>query len=150
MAVQAPTPESSSDDESPPIFAELNITPFTDVILVLLIIVMVSASAMVEQAKQGYVDVQLPRAGTGAAQPAPEKIMVIAVLKDGRTSIDGEVVGESELESILRERYAKSPDTFIVLDADGELAHRVVVRHLDVARRIGFSNVGIGVTENGQ
>ncbi len=79
------------------IFAEINITPLTDIFLVLLIIFMVTTTAIAEQGGQnGGLKVSLPRAGKSA--PAAEvHDLAIAVLEDGRTVVGGKVVAVMDL-----------------------------------------------------
>ena len=149
MATNMPTPADDSD-ESSPIFAEVTITPLTDVILVLLIIVMVSANQMVDAVREGRLEVDLPTAGSGAADTTPGEAMVIGIMKDGRIAIGGQTIDESALQGMLKDSMLKNHQTPIVIDADGDLAHKSVVRVLDIARQAGVTNIGIGVTPGEQ
>src|SRR6266545_3627326 len=83
------------------IFAEINITPLTDIFLVLLIIFMVTTTAIAEQGGQnGGLKVNLPRAGKTANTQEMHDIAV-AVLEDGRTVVGGKVVDEQALAALL-------------------------------------------------
>lgn len=126
------------------IFSDINITPFTDVILVLLIIFMVSSSAMVDAARQGRLDVTLPQAGHVAEGAAPKEPLVVGVAADGRLFARGQFCNREGLAELLRETYAVSPDTVVIVDADGTLPHRKVVDVIDAVRAAGFAVVGIG------
>ena len=149
MATNMPTSTDDGDDESP-IFAEVTITPLTDVILVLLIIVMVSANQMVDAAREGRLEVDLPTAGAGSSDTTPGEAMVIGIMKDGRIAVGGETIDETSLQAMLKDRMQKNQQTPIVIDADGDLAHKSVVRVLDIARQAGVTNIGIGVTPGEQ
>jgi len=151
MAVNMPGGgDGAGEDDDAPIFAEVTITPLTDVILVLLIIVMVSANQMVDAAREGRLEVDLPTAGSGSSDATPGEALVIGVMRDGRIAVGGESIDEASLKQLLKDRIAKNPNTPIVIDADGDLAHKSVVRVLDVARQAGVTNIGIGVTPGDQ
>ncbi len=147
MAFQ--NPQASDDDgDEPSLFAEVNITPLTDVILVLLIIFMVSSSAMVDAARQEQLSVNLPAARGGGFDAAAPEIAILNIYADGRLGLDGETVSMNELQAILEDRHKKKPNESLVIDADGDLAHRRVVEVMDAARQAGYQNVGIGVSAN--
>lgn len=149
MATNMPA-EREGDEDDTPMFAEVTITPLTDVILVLLIIVMVSANQMVDQAREGRLEVDLPSAGSGSSDSTPGDATIIGIMKDGRITVAGEAVDEEQLKELLKDKMGHNKDTPIVIDADGELAHKTVVRVLDVARQVGVTNIGIGVTPGDQ
>jgi len=146
VAIQGPLPTEDLDEAvSEGLFAEVNITPLTDVILVLLIIFMVSSSAMVDAAREGQLEVDLPTAGNATSSTPIPEALVVSILKDGRVAVAGEVIADDELEATLQSRRRQNPKLALVIDADGDLAHRKVVHVIDVARRSGFTDVGIGV-----
>ncbi len=136
-------PEDSAGEVGE-IFAEINITPLTDVILVLLIIFMVSSSAMVDAVREGRLDVALPQAGSSTAANAEDATLVVGVAPDGRTFVHNAFVSEEELVKVLHEAHQKDPRTVVIVDADGGLEHRNVVAIIDRVRAAGFSTVGIG------
>ncbi len=141
---QDQNPFEDDGDQAGGLFAEINITPFTDVILVLLIIFMVTSSAMVDAARDGKLDVTLPSASTAATQESPAKSLVLGITKDGRLYLEGKAIAEDELSSVLASTKAKDPQTLVIVQADGELHHKRVVEIIDLLRETGFSNVGIG------
>lgn len=136
--------DDSDPDSGQTIFSDINITPFTDVILVLLIIFMVSSSAMVDAAREGRLDVTLPQAGHVAEGEAPKDPLVVGVAADGRLFARGQFMDSTGLAELLREAHATSPDTVVIVDADGTLPHRKVVDVIDAVRAAGFAVVGIG------
>ena len=132
-------------DGSEAIFAEINITPLTDVILVLLIIFMVSSSAMLDAAREGRLDLSLPKATTGTAEEAAP--LMVDLAQDGRITVSGETTGEDEIADTLKRMYSENPARALVLQADGELPHRKVVHIIDLARSAGFAKVQIAVEQ---
>src|SRR6185503_7905821 len=94
-------PGSDDDEGSDGVFAEINITPLTDLFLVLLIIFMVTSTVIVQQgpgggAKAG-LKVNLPKGGA-ADVTARATDMSVAVLADGRYVLAGNVVSQEELK----------------------------------------------------
>lgn len=146
--MQAPEESLNSDSDADVLdsglFAEINITPFTDVILVLLIIFMVSSSAMVDAMREGRLDVTLPTAGNAANDTTGGPTLVVGLANDGRPYVRGQFVTEEELSDILQVTHNKSPQTVVIVDADGHLEHRNVVSVIDRIRAAGFTTVGIG------
>lgn len=130
------------------IFAEINITPLTDIFLVLLIIFMVTTTAIAEQGGQnGGLKVSLPRAGKSA--PAAEvHDLAIAVLEDGRTVVGGKVVDEDQLTALLKKAYVDNPDTLVLVQADQGVVHGKVVAVMDLARRQGLARLAIATRED--
>lgn len=130
------------------IFAEINITPLTDVILVLLIIFMLSSSAMVDAIRQGKLDVTLPQSAAGAKDAIPEESLVVGIAADGRIFVKGEFISDTELDTLLKETQQRAPRTAVVIEADGDLQHKNVVKVIDKVRSAGFAMVGIGTETN--
>lgn len=144
MPFQAPKQSDEPADDDAGIFAEINITPLTDVILVLLIIFMVSSSAMVDAMREGRLDVALPKAGSAATPNSEAKTLVVGVAPDGRLFVHGKFVSEEELDKVLGDTHKEDANTVVIVDADGHLEHRNVVNIIDKVRAAGFSTVGIG------
>ena len=132
------------DAEQGGLFAEINITPLTDVVLVLLIIFMVSSSAMVDAVRSGHLDVSLPPAGHADGGQEGSATLVVGIARDGRAFIGEKVVDREHLEALLARTHQEAPQTAIIVDADGGLEHRHVVELIDRVRAAGFTQVGIG------
>src|SRR3981189_2702181 len=105
MSIAGPSRSHHHDDEefSPTVFSEINITPLTDIFLVLLIIFMVGSSIVVEQAQGGGtgVRVDLPKGAAKELHAAPRDFPV-AILKDGTTVIEGKAIDIPSLTARLR------------------------------------------------
>ncbi|GEJ55857.1 ExbD/TolR family protein [Anaeromyxobacter diazotrophicus] len=149
MAVGGPSGGGDEDVEGGGgIFADINITPLTDIFLVLLIIFMVTTTAIAEQGGQnGGLKVSLPRAGKSAPS-AEMHDLAVAVLEDGRTVVGGKVVDEEELSRLLERAHGDNPDTLVLVQADQGVAHGKVVAVMDLARRHGLSRLAIATRED--
>jgi biopolymer transport protein ExbD len=150
MAMSGPSSDGEELETVGGIFADINITPLTDIFLVLLIIFMVTTTAIAEQGGQsGGIKVNLPRAGSSA--PAAEvHDLAVAVLEDGRTVIGGKVVDEEVLAQIFDKARGESADTLVLVQADQGVAHGKVVAVMDLARRHGLSRLAIATREDGR
>lgn len=141
-------PESGDEVES--VFSEINITPLTDIFLVLLIIFMVGASMAVDAAgsaatggQSGAMKVELPQ---GAAQDlAPGASDTVAViLADGRVVLGGEEIADDLLVEKLRAlRDGGAGASTLVVQADEGVHHGRVVAVMEKAREAGFTRLAV-------
>jgi biopolymer transport protein TolR len=120
--------------------SEINVTPFVDVALVLLIIFMVTAPMM----QQG-IDVDLPETTT---QPLRirEEPLILTVRKDGEYYLARKEIPEAELRAKLEAIFAGQDRKEIFLRADQDAAYKWVVKALAAAREAGATKLGM-VTE---
>lgn len=145
------TPGSRDDDEGADgVFAEINITPLTDIFLVLLIIFMVTSTVIVQQgpgggAKAG-LKVNLPK-GAATDVTARATDLSVAVLADGRYVLSGNVVTQDELKAAFDKAKADNPDTLVIVQADEGVAHGTVVAVMEMAKKAGLGQLAIGVRE---
>lgn len=131
------------------VFAEINITPLTDIFLVLLIIFMVTSSVIVNQASgaaKAGLKVNLPTGGQADVTAAPTDLS-LAILADGRVLLSGDVMGEEELKQALAAAHEKNPTTLIVIQADEGVSHGKVVQVMEEAKAAGFADLAIGVRQ---
>jgi biopolymer transport protein TolR len=119
--------------------AEINIIPFVDVVLVLLLIFMLTAPMMYRG-----IDVNLPRA---ASKPtAVEERMVLTVSKDQQIYLNERRIPPGGLEGALRDAFKSRTDKVLYLKADAGLSYGTVVETMDRVRRAGIERLGM-VTE---
>ena len=150
MAISGPARSSHHDDDefAPSVFSEINITPLTDIFLVLLIIFMVGSSIVVEQAQGGGtgVRVDLPKGAAKELHAAPRDFPV-AVLKDGTLVIEGKAIEIGALKERF-ERLAKdAPEAQVIIQADTGVSHGRVVEVMEAAKSVGVSRLAIATEE---
>ncbi|HSM92886.1 MAG TPA: biopolymer transporter ExbD [Anaeromyxobacteraceae bacterium] len=141
MAVGGPSGAPGDGMEDGDVFADINITPLTDIFLVLLIIFMVTTTAIHEADRAGF-EVNLPRAGKGAP-PAQVQDLAVAILADGRTVLGGRAVDAEELGRAFEVARGRSAATVVLVQADEQVAHGRVVAVMDLARRHGLTRLAI-------
>ena len=133
----------STEEADGGIFADINITPLTDIFLVLLIIFMVTTTAIAEAGGQnGGIKVTLPKGGQAKAVKEVHDL-AIAVLADGRVVVGGKVVDERRLEAVFEEAHRRNPATLVLLQADQGVAHGRVVAVMELARQKGLDRLAI-------
>jgi biopolymer transport protein ExbD len=146
MAISGPSKSHHHDDEefAPSVFSEINITPLTDIFLVLLIIFMVGSSIVVEQAQGGGtgVRVDLPKGAAKELHVAPRDFPV-AILKDGTTVIEGKAIDISSLTERLRKLVQEAPDAQLIIQADAGAQHGRVVEVMEAAKSVGVERLAI-------
>lgn len=120
--------------------AEINITPFVDVMLVLLIVFMVAAPMM-----QHGVDVDLPKTSTQPLR-VRENPLILTVKKDGTMFLGRSEIAVAELQSKLEAIFEARESKEIYLRADNAAPYGVVVKAMAAARNAGSDRLGI-VTE---
>ncbi len=121
--------------------SDINVTPFVDVMLVLLVIFMVTAPMI----QQRGIDVQLPKTQTEGLKSSGEAL-VITVKRDGEVFVQSEEVPMQELEEKLGSIFAARGDREVFLRADEKVAYGTVAKTLAILRRAGASRIGM-VTE---
>ena len=144
-------PGSRDDDlQDEGVFAEINITPLTDIFLVLLIIFMVTSSVIVSQAQGGAakagLKVNLPKGGAADVTQKSSDLSV-AVLLDGRLVLSGNVVTVEELKAALADARQKDSSTLVIVQADEGVTHGKVVEVMELAKAAGLAQLAIGVRE---
>jgi biopolymer transport protein TolR len=120
--------------------AEINVTPFVDVALVLLIIFMVTAPLML----QG-MDVNLPETTTQPIRMSNAPL-VLTVTKDGKYSLARKIIPADALQTKLEAVFEARGSKEVFLRADEAAPYGVVVKAMAAARRAGATRLGI-VTE---
>lgn len=152
MAISGPGGKHDDDfDDAAGGFNDINITPLTDIFLVLLIIFMVTSSVIVNSssgAKAG-LKVNLPQGGS-ADVAAQANDLSVAILSDGRLVLGGDVVTAEELKKAFDDAKARSPDTMVIVQADEGVAHGKVVEVMELAKSAGLGQLAIGVRDGQQ
>lgn len=130
---------SSDDDEG--MISNINITPFVDVVLVLLIIFMVTARIIHSQ--EGMT-MDLPQAASGESV---QTVFSVELGADGKTMVDSEPVANDDAVSALAQAAkGKNPDLRAVIRADKKVEHGRVIHVLDLLKKSGISKIAFAVT----
>jgi biopolymer transport protein ExbD len=116
----------------------INVTPLVDVVLVLLVVLMVTATYISSKG----IPLELPRAESGEAQQAP---LSISIDRAGQLYLDGVALGIDRLREQLRALPGAKSALRVVIAADGAVEHRRVVQLIDVLRREDITQFAINV-----
>jgi biopolymer transport protein TolR len=123
--------------------AEINITPFVDVMLVLLIIFMVAAPLLTVG-----VPVELPKTAAQALPAEQEEPLTVTITAEGTVQIMTTETAREELVSKLRAVAAEREGDRVFLRADGSVPYSAVMEIMGALNAGGFSNIGL-VTDIG-
>ena len=123
--------------------SEINVTPFVDVMLVLLIIFMVAAPMLTVG-----VDVELPRSAANALEAENEEPLTITITKEGKIVLQTSTIPREELVVRLRGVAAERKSNRIFLRADGAISYEVVMQIMGALNAGGFQDIGL-VTDIG-
>ncbi|OGQ92275.1 MAG: hypothetical protein A2284_03540 [Deltaproteobacteria bacterium RIFOXYA12_FULL_61_11] len=133
MAVQ-----SELDDEGP--LASINIVPFVDIVLVLLIIFMLTSAAIVKAS----LKVELPKAASGGTKV--ESTLNLLYDLRGHLFVNGEQVADLEAgAALVRAAVAESPTTQAVIAADEGVPYGKVVELIDLVKQNGISTFALDI-----
>ncbi len=130
-----------SDDGDDDEMSEINVTPFIDVILVLLIVFMVAAPLSTVD-----IAVQLP-AATAKPQPRPEKPIYVTIKANLEIAIGEDTVGKAMFLSTVARVTNGNRDTRLFLRADKTVPYGELIAVLDQLRAAGYLKVGLVALE---
>ncbi len=117
--------------------ADINITPFVDIILVVLIIFMVTTPIMMNPS----INIQLPKAVTG--EESTPTLLTFNISKDNRFFLNGKEIIESEILAATQAQVAKDPNIQAVIAADQDTPHGIVIKIIDLVKQAGVSKFAI-------
>lgn len=137
MGMASPRKKSGSGSD---IMAEINITPLTDIFLVLLIIFMVTSVAMV----QSGAEISLPEVQETESEP---RQIVITVTPQKEIFVNATPVTMADLELTVRQLVTAKPDVPVVLEGDKDVILGEAVRILSIAQRAGAAQVAIAARQ---
>jgi biopolymer transport protein ExbD len=126
---------------------EINLIPFIDVLLVVLIFLMLSTT----YSRFTELQINLPAADADKLRERPAEI-IVAVASDGRYAINRKPVDGRSVELLTAELAAAAagrPETVVIISADAVAAHQAVVNVLDAARRAGLSRLTFAAQGSG-
>lgn len=130
-------PESNSEESG--IISSINITPFVDVVLVLLVIFMVTAPMLVKD----ILEIKLPKTTSGDGKML--QTLGVAVNKDGNILLNGQITDENGLTTAAREALKTDADSQAIISADVEAAYGKVVRVIDILKTSGIERFAVQI-----
>jgi biopolymer transport protein TolR len=117
---------------------QINVVPYIDVMLVLLVIFMVTAP----MTNPGVVE--LPKVGQALKQTTQP--IVVSIKKDGTTEIDGRRYNRADLLAHLKKVVEKKPEQSIVIAADKKVMYQEVISVMDLLKQNDINKVGLLLT----
>jgi len=121
------------------LIAEINITPFTDVILVLLVIFMITTPLIM----QSSIKVNTPKAVNAKPLKAAKSRATITVNAENLVYLDDKLVTKKELRERVAQLHNDNPDLEVVLFADNMVRFKDIVAVLDAVNDLGVKNLNI-------
>jgi len=141
MAVSLKEPQDGDLGE----VSEINVTPFIDVILVLLIIFMVAAPLSTVD-----VAVDLP-VSNAQPQPRPDKPVFLSVKQDLSLALGNDAVPREQLQAVLDRQTGNDREQRVFLRADGAVAYRELMEVMNRLRQAGYLKIAlVGLEDTGQ
>jgi len=123
--------------------AEINITPFTDVILVLLVIFMITTPLIT----QSMIKVKLPQAKSGVLIEAGRQIQAgITISNEGLIYLEEKLVTRKELREKIAMIHEDNPGLSVILRSDRLVQFKNIVGVLDILSELGIKNLNIAAT----
>jgi biopolymer transport protein ExbD len=155
-------PEADVEGSEDTIFAEINITPLTDVFLVMLIIFMVASSVTAEAdrekvekieekaeaEKRSGIKINMPKGETQEIDPTKPSL-VVTILKSGEVIIEDKKLTQEKLGKVFERAFGQNNEIQVVLKADTGVPHGRVVEVMEAARKQGITRLAIGTAGGG-
>jgi biopolymer transport protein ExbD len=138
----AMSPLSDDLDREEDLVAEINVTPLTDIFLVLLIIFMVTSTTLA----QSGLNVSLPRSQTAAGQVGGVTVTATA---DGKLYANDRPTTLADLGGALQAAFAGGRDRVVTIRGDERVALQTVVQVMDISRRAGAERIGVATRAAG-
>ncbi len=118
---------------------EINITPFVDVVLVLLVIFMVTTPMMVKTA----MDLELPSAEN--TDQVEKKTLGVTILKSGNVMLNGTLISPDDLKTEIKKSIKANAETQVIMIADKMATHGMVIEVIDLVKGAGAKNFAFQV-----
>jgi len=121
--------------------SEINVTPFVDVVLVLLVIFMVTAPMLVRE----QMNVNLPKAQSG--EKSASQALTIVISKDGAITYMDKPISLDQIEGVIKSAVEKDPGAQAIISADQDTHHGDVVKIMDIIRKAGLTKFAIQIEQ---
>lgn len=137
---------NEESDDSSSSFSNINVTPFVDIVLVLLVIFMITAPALMKE----LIDIKLPQ--TMTSDLSKSETVGIAINKEAQILLNGVLVTEAELKLEIQNRIQTNPEVQGLISADVLLPYGEVIKLIDVLKQAGLNRFAVQIekqnTEN--
>lgn len=130
---------SSQDSDDPGLVSSINITPFVDVVLVLLVIFIVTAPMLVKD----ILELKLPKAASGDGQML--QTLGVAINQNGNFLLNGQLVDEEALKDAARTALSSNPEAQAIIAADEGVVYGRVVRAIDILKQAGLNRFAVQI-----
>lgn len=130
---------SQDENEDSGLITAINITPFVDVVLVLLVIFIVTAPMLVKD----ILEIRLPKTSQGDGSIT--ETLGIAVNKNGNILLNGQIVDEDQLRERAVQALATNSQSQAIIAADVEVAYGKVVRVIDLLKQAGLNKFAVQI-----
>jgi biopolymer transport protein ExbD len=128
---------NEADDDD--VIAQINIIPFVDIALVLLIIFLLTANIIA----RASIPVDLPQAATGSQ--VVDKTLNVVVTADGKTLLDGEAVSDAELRGSAERAHRDDPKVRVVIAGDRKVPYEAVIHVVDLFKQAGIGTFALNI-----
>lgn len=118
--------------------SEINMTPFVDIVLVILVIFMATATFVA----QGKIAISLPKASASADAKEPLKLLVISIDKEGLLYVDDKLIDRQTLSEELLKK-SDAPTKGVILRSDAKTSFEYVVNVIDICKQNNISKFSI-------
>lgn len=130
------TKMSGDSDEA---IADINIVPFVDIILVVLIIFMITTPFIVKPS----ININLPKASSG--QDTTPSQLTISITADGKALLNGKTATDEEIVAFSKNAITTKPETQAIISADKDVSHGRVITIIDLVKTAGISKFAITI-----
>ncbi|OEG70863.1 hypothetical protein ATZ36_16180 [Candidatus Endomicrobiellum trichonymphae] len=124
------------------VISEINITPFTDVVLVLLIIFMITTPMLM----QPGIKVNLPK--TQISDSEDTSNIVVLISKNGYVYVQGKQIHDSNIADVMRILMSSHPDKAVIIKGDKEVQYDCIIQFMDKAKKAGITKFALAVDKN--
>ncbi|ABB44820.1 Biopolymer transport protein ExbD/TolR [Sulfurimonas denitrificans DSM 1251] len=123
--------------------SEINMTPFVDIVLVILVIFMATATFVAE----GKIAISLPKATQNEQSLEPTKPIIITIDKEGKFYFEENLVEIQSLNNALIKNYDRASKDGVILRSDAKTSFEYVVKAIDICKQNSISKFSIQTQE---
>ena len=118
---------------------QINVVPYIDVTLVLLVIFMVTAPALMKE----IIDIKLPK--TASSDGSALLTLGVAINREGNILLNGNLQDDSTLREATKRAVLENPNTKAIISADAEVVYKHVIRVIDILKSSGLNQFAVQI-----